>query len=176
MINAIHIACRFLSDLPEAESPVNTEDREGFFHLMNVSGVPEEAKATMIIRDYEEEENERRMNILKDLKNLYERKYPGLEISLSFEHQYENMRKYLESEEKIINLAKQAIELVGLDLKMHSIRGGTDGARLSAKGIPTPNIFTGGLLYHSKKEYIPTIALQKASEVILNLSKLWTEQ
>jgi tripeptide aminopeptidase len=175
MINAIHILCRYLSDLPEAESPTHTEEREGFFHVMNVSGVPEEAKATMIIRDYEVSENERRMNILKDLKTLYEREYPGLEILLSFEHQYENMKKYLESEEKIINLARQAIELVGLNLEMHSIRGGTDGARLSAKGIPTPNIFTGGLLYHSKKEYIPTIALQKATEVILNLSQLWTK-
>ncbi|MEJ2278695.1 MAG: peptidase T [Candidatus Lokiarchaeota archaeon] len=176
MINSIHIACRFLSDLPEAESPTHTEEREGFFHLMNLSGVPEESNATMIIRDYEVKENERRMGILKDLKALYERKYPGLEISLDFEHQYENMKTYIENENKIINLAKEAIKLVGLDLKMHSIRGGTDGSRLSAKGIPTPNIFTGGLLYHSKKEYIPTIALQKASEIIINLSNLWTQQ
>jgi len=175
MINAIHIASRFLSELPEAETPEHTEDKEGFYHLMNLEGNEEEATATLIIRDFELKKNQNRMNYLENLKNLYELRYPGLKIELNFLHQYQNMLTFIEREQKAIDLAKKAIELTGLEVKIHSIRGGTDGAKLSEKGIPTPNIFAGGMLFHSRKEYIPTLALQKASEVIINLAELWTK-
>ena len=173
MINAIHIASRFLSELPELESPEHTENREGFYHLMNLQGNEEKAIANLLIRDFEQSNNQKRMDYIKNLKNLYEIRYPGLKIDLSFLHQYKNMYIYLEKEQKIIDLAKKAIELAGLDVKIHSIRGGTDGAQLCTKGIPTPNIFAGGLLFHSRKEYIPTLALQKASEVLIYLAELW---
>ena len=176
MINAIHITCRFLSELPEAETPEHTEDREGFYHLTNLQGNEEEATATLIIRDFELKKNQKRMNYFENLKKLYELQYPGLKIELNFVHQYENMLPFLEKEQKAIDLAKKAIELAGLEVKIHSIRGGTDGAKLSAKGIPTPNIFAGGVLFHSRKEYIPTLALQKAAEVIINLAELWTKE
>ena len=116
------------------------------------------------------------MEYLKSLKKTYELRYSGLKIELDFKHQYQNMFTYLEKEPKVIDLAKQAIEKSGLEVKIHPARGGTDGARLSAEGIPTPNIFTGGQLVHSRKEYIPTLALQKASEVLLYLTHLWTQQ
>ncbi|MFX1492882.1 MAG: peptidase T [Promethearchaeota archaeon] len=176
MINAVHIACRFFSELPEFESPERTEEREGFFHLSNLQGTAEETTAGVIIRDYDLKGNQRRMNYFKALKNLYEIRYPGLKINLNFKHQYENMLQYIEKERVIIDLAKKAIEQANLEVKVHSIRGGTDGALLSTKGIPTPNIFTGGLLAHSRKEYIPTLALQKAAEVILYLAELWTKE
>ncbi|MFX1590571.1 MAG: peptidase T [Promethearchaeota archaeon] len=176
MINAIQIACRFFSELPEFESPERTEGREGFFHLSILEGSAEEAKARVIIRDYDLKGNQRRMNYINVLKNLYEIRYPGLLINLNFEHQYENMLRYVEKEQKIIDLAKKAIQLANLEVKVHSIRGGTDGAQLSTKGIPTPNIFTGGLLAHSRKEFIPTLALQKAAEVIIYLAELWTKE
>ncbi|MFW9969164.1 MAG: peptidase T [Candidatus Odinarchaeota archaeon] len=175
MINAIQIACRFFSDLPESESPPHTEEREGFFHLTKLEGTAEEANSRMLIRDFIEENNHRRMDYLKNLKTAYEIRYPGLKIEINFRHQYQNMAKYLEKKPKVVDLAKKAIEKVGLEIKINPIRGGTDGARLSAKGIPTPNIFSGGLLYHSRKEYIPTIALQKASEVLIYLAELWTQ-
>jgi tripeptide aminopeptidase len=175
MINAIHIASRFLSDLPEAESPEHTEDREGFYHLMSLQGTEEEASATLILRDFELKLNQNRMEFLEKLKQLYELQYPGLKIEINFLHQYENMLTYLEKERKVIDLAKKAIELADLEVKIHSIRGGTDGTKLSEKGIPTPNIFAGGMLFHSRKEYIPTLALQKAAEVIINLAELWTD-
>jgi len=174
MINAIHIASRYLSELPEAESPEHTEEREGFYHLMNLEGNEEEATATLILRDFESKNNQNRMNYLENLKKLYELRYPGLKIEANFLHQYQNMLTFLETEQKAIDLAKKAIELTDLEVKTHSIRGGTDGTKLSEKGIPTPNIFAGGMLVHSRKEYIPTLALQKASEVILNLAELWT--
>lgn len=175
MINAIHIASRFLSELPEAEAPEHTEEREGFYHLMNLEGNEEKATATLILRDFELKNNQNRMSYLENLKQLYELRYPGLKIELNFLHQYQNMLTFLEKEKKAINLAKKAIELAGLEIKIHSIRGGTDGTKLSEKGIPTPNIFAGGMLFHSRKEYIPTLALQKAAEVIIYLAEQWTE-
>ncbi|MFX0031269.1 MAG: peptidase T [Candidatus Hodarchaeota archaeon] len=175
MINAIHIACRFLTELPEFESPEHTEGREGFFHITQLAGNSEEASVRILIRDFELEGNERRMNYLKTLNDLFENRYPGLKIDLHFKHQYENMLRYVEKEQKVINLAKKAIELAGLEVKINSIRGGTDGASLSANGIPTPNIFTGGELFHSRKEFIPTLALQKAIETIIHLAELWTK-
>ena len=115
------------------------------------------------------------MEYLNNLKKAYEIRYPGLKIEIDYRHQYQNMYTYLEKKPVVVDLAKQAIEKAGLEVINHPIRGGTDGARLSAKGIPTPNIFSGGLLFHSRKEYIPTIALQKASEVLIYLADLWTQ-
>jgi len=175
MINAIHIACRFLSDLPEVETPEHTEEREGFFHINKLKGTSEEAYAIIIIRDFKLKNNQRRIEYLRNLKKLYEFRYPGLKIELDFLHQYKNMLKYLEKDKNVIDLAKKAIELAGLEVKLHSIRGGTNGTILSEKGIPTPNIFTGGELFHSRKEYIPTLALQKAAEVLIYLGYLWTQ-
>ena len=176
MINAIQIATRFFSEIPESESPEHTEEREGYFHLTQLQGKAEEATARMIIRDFEVDNNQRRMDYLKNLKNAYEIRYPGLKIELNFLHQYQNMLKFIEKKQKIVDLAKQAIEKAGVEVKIHPIRGGTDGAQLSVKGILTPNIFTGGQLAHSRKEYIPTLALQKAAEVLIYLAELWTQE
>jgi tripeptide aminopeptidase len=173
MINSINIASRYFSSVPEFESPEHTEEREGFFHLYYLNGNAEESSAKMIIRDHKEINNERRMNFLKLLKNNFEVRYPGLKIELEFTHQYKNMLRYFEKEKKVIEIAAKAIQETGLEVISNPIRGGTDGAKLSEMGIPTPNIFSGGLLYHSKKEFIPTVALEKASEVIIRLAKLW---
>lgn len=176
MINAIQIASRFFSELPESEAPESTEDREGYFHLSKMQGSAEEATARMIIRDFILSNNQRRMDYLKSLKQTYEIRYPGVKIEIDFKHQYQNMVKYIEKKPIIVDLVKQAIEKAGLEVKTPPIRGGTDGARLSVAGIPTPNIFTGGQLFHSRKEFIPTLALQKSAEVLIYLAHLWTQQ
>jgi len=173
LINAIHIACRFLSEIPEHESPEHTEEREGFYHLGDLRGTVEEAKIRLRIRDHNEKNNKRRRKFLEKLKDIYEFRYPGLKIELKFEHEYSNMLKFIEKEIKVVDLAKEAIKMAGLEIKIEAIRGGTDGSKLSEMGIPTPNIFAGGLLFHSRKEYIPTLALQKAAEVIIYLGQLW---
>jgi len=173
LVNAIHIACRFLSEIPEHESPEHTEEREGFYHLGDLRGTIEEAKIRLRIRDYNEKNNKRRMEFLQKLKDIYEFRYPGLKIELKFEHEYSNMLKFIEKEIKVVDLAKEAIKMADIDIKIESIRGGTDGSKLSEMGIPTPNIFAGGLLFHSRKEHIPTLALQKAAEVIIYLGQLW---
>jgi tripeptide aminopeptidase len=174
MLNAIHIASRFLSEISEKESPEHTEQREGFYHLGELKGKVEKAEAKLIIRDFDLINNKKRMKYLQILKDLYELRYPGIRIKLNFEHQYQNMLSYIEKDKRVIDMAKKAIEMADLEVQVHPIRGGTDGSRLSEMGIPTPNIFTGGLLFHSKKEYIPTKALQKATEVIINLAYLWS--
>ena len=173
LINAIHIASRYLSEIPDYESPEHTEEREGFYYLSELSGKVEEANAILIIRDYEEKNNLKRMEYLQKLGELYEFQYPGLKINIEFLHQYKNMRRFIENKQEVVDLAKKAIEMAELEVKTHAIRGGTDGSKLSEMGKPTPNIFSGGLLFHSRKEYIPTLALQKASEVLIYLAELW---
>ncbi|KKL74488.1 hypothetical protein LCGC14_2064400 [marine sediment metagenome] len=176
MINAIQIASRFFSDLPESETPENTEEREGYFHLSKLQGTAEGATARMIIRDFEVKNNQKRIHYLNSLIQTYEIRYHGLKIEIDFTHQYQNMYKYIEKKLLVVDLAKQSIERAGLEVKIPPIRGGTDGARLSADGIITPNIFSGGNLFHSRKEFIPTLALQKAAEVLLYLAHSWTQQ
>ena len=176
MINAIQIASRFFSDLPESETPENTGEREGYFHLSKLQGTAEEATARMIIRDFVVKNNQKRMHYLKSLVETYEIRYHGLKIEIDFTHQYQNMYNYIEKKLFVVELAKQSIEKAGLEVKIPPIRGGTDGARLSADGIITPNIFSGGNLFHSRKEFIPTLALQKAAEVLLYLAHSWTQQ
>ena len=175
MINAIDVASRFFSEIPEYETPEHTEKREGFYHLYDLNGGAEKAKASMILRDFEEKNNERRMEYLNSLKETYEKRYEGLEIKLKFTHSYENMIKFLDTYPEVVRKADEAIREAGLEVKRTAIRGGTDGARLSARGLPTPNLFAGGMLFHSRKEYIPTLALQKATEVILLIAQNWTK-
>jgi tripeptide aminopeptidase len=115
------------------------------------------------------------MEFLQKMKEIYEFRYPGLKIELKFEHEYSNMLQFIEKEIKVVDSAKEAIKMAGLEVKIEAIRGGTDGSKLSEMGIPTPNIFSGGLLFHSRKEHIPTLALQKAAEVIIHLGQLWAD-
>jgi len=176
MINAIDVATRFLSQVPEYETPEHTEKREGFYHLYDLKGGAEKAEAKMILRDFNEAENKRRMEYLESLKNTFENLYKGLTINLKFTHSYENMKIFLDPYPDVVEKAEKAIIESGLDVKYTAIRGGTDGARLSAKGFPTPNLFAGGMLFHSRKEYIPTQALQKATEVILLIAKNWVDE
>ncbi len=176
MINAISVASRFFSQIPEKETPEQTENREGFYHLYDLSGGEEKASAKMIIRDFEVENNKRRMDYLKSLKDTFENQYKGLEIKAKFTHSYENMNTFLIDYPEIVKKAEKAILDAGLELIRTAIRGGTDGARLSARGLPTPNIFAGGMLFHSRKEYIPTLALQKATEVILLIARNWVNE
>jgi len=176
MLNSIQIASMFFSAFPESESPEHTQEREGFFHLTKMEGKAEETTARMIIRDFDPEKNQRRLDYIKNLKDTYEIRYRGLKIDIKFTHQYQNMLKFIKKKPIVIDLAKKAIENADLEVKIHPIRGGTDGARLSAKGILTPNLFSGGLLFHSRKEHIPTLALQKAAEVLIHLADLWSTE
>lgn len=176
MLNAAAIAARFVAELPEAETPEHTEKREGFFHLTQISGDENQAELGFIIRDFEEEQNQRRIDLFKHLKELYLLRYPGLEIELDVKHSYQNMYQVLQNHPAIVEKAAQAIREAGIEVIHSAVRGGTDGARLCFMGVPTPNLFSGGLMYHSRKEWIPVIALQKAAEVVVRLAALYCEK
>lgn len=176
MINAATVLARFLAALPDHETPEHTELREGFFHITNVSGTKEQAQAKMIIRDFIEANNQRRMEHLNHVKDLFEFRHPGLKIEIEYKHQYQNMWTVMEKHPESVELAKKAMEMAGLTVKQKAIRGGTDGSKLSLMGHPTPNLFAGGMLFHSRKEWIAKSSLRKSAETIVNLAGLWGEK
>ncbi len=176
MINAGTIASRFLAEFPENETPEHTANREGFFHLSSLVGDPNDAHADLILRDFEVENNLKRIKQIESMIIVYEMRYPGLKIEMTTKNSYRNMREILQNHPNVIELAEAAFHAAGIEPKREPIRGGTDGARLCFMGIPTPNIFAGGLMFHSKKEWIPIIALQKGAEVLVHLCRLWAER
>jgi len=169
MINAAALASRFITALPEWESPEHTEGREGFYHVTQITGDENSATVKLIIRDFDRAENNRRMDYLKQLARIFEQRYGGLEINVRAGDQYRNMKEVLHRYPDVADKAKTAIKASDIDVRENPIRGGTDGARLCFMGVPTPNIFTGAMMVHSKTEWIPVVALEKAAEVIVRL-------
>ncbi|MBI5547115.1 MAG: peptidase T [Deltaproteobacteria bacterium] len=176
MINAAAIAARFVSLLPEWATPEHTEKREGFFHLTRMSGNESEADLQFIVRDFERSKNGEKVVLLERLRDFLLARYPGLKIQLDVKEQYHNMKEALDTRPEVVEMARKAIEMAGIPLHRNAIRGGTDGAKLSFMGLPTPNLFAGGVLFHSKKEWIGVSSLQKAGEVFVHLCHLWAEQ
>lgn len=175
MINAAAVASRYGAALPEDETPEHTEGRQGFFHLMGVEGQENEASLRIIVRDFEVEENARRIAFLRDLAGTFEDRYPGLVVGVDVEEQYRNMREVLDAHPLVIRRAEQAVKAAGLEPRMEPIRGGTDGARLSFMGMPCPNLFSGAMMPHSRLEWISETALQQAAETIVHLCRFWAE-
>ena len=175
MINAAAIAARLVAAMPESETPEHTEQREGFWHLTEVGGDENRAVAKMIIRDFEKDRNQQRIELIKQLAHTFELRYPGLRTELALTDQYDNMRTILKKYPDVVAKAETAIQAADVAVIRKPIRGGTDGARLCFMGMPCPNIFAGGLMFHSKTEWIPVIGLQKSAETILHLCALWAE-
>ena len=176
MINAGAVAARYLAAMPEWQSPEHTELREGFFHLLKIAGDESEASVQFIIRDFESATNQKRIALLKTLADYFMAKYPGLKVEVEHKEQYRNMVEVLDKAPAVTEIAHRAIEMSGAQVQRKAIRGGTDGAKLCFMGIPSPNLFAGGLLFHSKREWIPIVALERASEVFSNLCGLWYDQ
>ncbi|MBI5527661.1 MAG: peptidase T [Deltaproteobacteria bacterium] len=176
MLNAGAIAARYVAALPEWQTPEHTELREGFFHLLKIGGDENEASIQFIIRDFEAETNQKRMVFLKSLADVFMKKYPGLKVEVEIKEQYRNMVEVLNNALAVVEVAQKAIEMSGVKVIRKAIRGGTDGAKLCFMGIPTPNVFAGGLLFHSKREWIPVVALERAAEVFVNICGLWYEK
>ncbi len=169
LVNAIAVASRFLSELPEQETPEHTEGQEGFYLLCDLSGDIENAKAKLILRDFDHQKNIQRKEKLEHLKQTFEKRYKGVEISIAYKEQYRNMKEVLDKTPVVVEKLRKAIELSDIKPVAASIRGGTDGARLCFMGVPTPNIFTGGMMFHSKKEWIAEKAMAKACETLYHL-------
>lgn len=176
MANATAMAGRFLSMLPQAESPEATEGRDGFYCPVEVRGDYGTAVVDLIVRDFEIEEVQRRLEYLRSLARTVEHAFPRSSVILEEEKQYLNMRDALKPHPFVMDFIQDAVSRTGLEPKLHAIRGGTDGARLTEFGIPTPNIFAGGHNFHGRYEWIAKGALGRATETILHLVDIWQER
>ncbi len=176
MINSQYLATEFINLLPRKETPENTEGREGFYHLYSIQGKVEETKLQYIIRDHDREKFEARKNFMKQQADEMNKQY-GREVAcIEIKDQYFNMREKVEPVMHIVDIAEEAMKQADITPIIKPIRGGTDGSQLSYMGLPCPNIFAGGHNFHGRYEYVPVESMQKAIEVIVNISKLTAEK
>lgn len=172
MINSMLVANQFVSMLPAAEVPEKTSGYEGFFHLVGMNGTVEESSLTYIIRDHDREKFEERKKLIEECAAKINAVYGENIVTADLHDQYYNMREMVEPKMHIIDIAKQAMENAGVKPAVKAIRGGTDGAQLSFKGLPCPNIFAGGLNFHGRYEFVPVQSMEKAANVIVEIIKL----
>lgn len=175
MINSMLIAGELIGMLPKNETPAATEGYEGFYHLVSIDGGVEETSLSYIIRDFDEDNFEKRQQFIASLVEDLNKTYGPKTAAIEIKEQYRNMKEKIEPVRHVVDAAFLAMQEAGVEPKVQPIRGGTDGARLSFMGLPTPNIFTGGHNFHGKYEYIPVSSMEKAVEVIINIVKLYSK-
>ena len=177
MLNSIKIASEFIDFLPkDGLSPETTEKREGYVHPHSITGGEAETVIKFLIRDFTEEGLQEKEEFLKEIVGVFQQKYPKMDYDFIIDKSYRNMKYILDKHPKVTQYALEAIKNAGLKPIQNLIRGGTDGARLSFMGVPTPNIFTGGHNFHSNKEWISIQDMEKAALTILNLVQIWAEK
>ncbi|MES2427050.1 MAG: peptidase T [Bacteroidota bacterium] len=176
MESAIKIAAIIVAMMPFELSPENTEGMEGFIHPVGITGHVEQATIEFIIRDFEDEKLVRYANEIRKIADEVLEDFPGSSYELQVKQQYRNMKAKLEEHPEIVEYGMEAIKRAGLDAKLCSIRGGTDGSRLSFMGLPCPNIFAGEHAFHGKQEWVSVQDMQKAVETILHLCMVWEEK
>ena len=169
MINSMRIANHFATMLPRWETPEHTQGYEGFYHLIAMNGTVEETTLQYIIRDHDRARFESRKREIEHLARKINQEYGEGTIEVEIRDQYYNMREKVEPVMHIVTLVEEAMKEVGVTPKVQPIRGGTDGARLSFEGLPCPNIFAGGVNFHSRFEYLPIPSMEKAMQVILKI-------
>ncbi|MDR3696878.1 peptidase T [Mucilaginibacter sp.] len=176
MESAIKIAGEIIAALPYDLSPEGTEGMQGFVHPVAVEGHVEKATIEFIIRDFEDAKLTDHADTIRSVVNQVLQKYPGSSYELEVKPQYRNMRSVLDQHPQIVEYGMEAMRRAGLQSKMCSIRGGTDGSRLSFMGLPCPNIFAGEHAFHSRQEWVSVQDMQKAVETILHLCMIWEER
>jgi tripeptide aminopeptidase len=177
LVNALKIAGEILARLPKTElSPETTEGRQGFIHPVRVEGIAEKCTIEFIIRDFVTAGLKTKEDFLRELVEMVMDAYPKASYEFNVKEQYRNMKEVLDQHPQVVNYAKEAIRRAGYpDIKMESIRGGTDGSRLSFMGLPSPNLFAGMQYIHSKKEFVSVQDMNKAVETIVHLVTIWEE-
>ncbi len=175
MINSIRVATQFIVMLPRWETPEHTEGYEGFYHLVGIEGSVEQTVLTYIIRDHDRNRFESRKREIEHLVRKTNMEFPGC-ASVEIRDQYYNMREKIEPVMHIVETAERAMREAGVEPKVQPIRGGTDGAQLSFKGLPCPNIFAGGENFHGRYEYVAIKSMEKATDVIVNICRLVAEK
>jgi tripeptide aminopeptidase len=176
LVSAIKVAADFVASLPaDRLSPETTEEREGYVHPVRFEGTTERADVELILRDFEEDLLAEREALVRRLADEAVARRPGSSVDVKVEWQYRNLREYLAAEPRAVPFAEEAVRRAGLEPIKKPIRGGTDGSRLSEKGLPTPNIFTGGHGYHSRREWVSVQDMGAAVATIIHLVQIWAE-
>lgn len=176
MINSMLVANYLMNLLPANETPATTEGYEGFYHLVGLQGEVEQTTLSYIIRDHDRARFEERKRVMQSLVEQVNAHYGETLVTLDMKDQYYNMREKIEPVMYVIDIAKQAMEEAGITPKVKAIRGGTDGAQLSFKGLPCPNIFAGGLNFHGRYEFCPVQSMEKAMQVVVKIAELVAER
>jgi tripeptide aminopeptidase len=176
MQSAIKIAAQVVSALPLELSPEGTEGMQGFVHPVGISGHVEQATVEFIIRDFDTSKLEQHAGVIKHIAEQVLQSYPDATYQLLIKEQYRNMKQVLDEHPQIVAYGMEAINRAGLNAKLCSIRGGTDGSRLSFMGLPTPNIFAGEHAFHGRQEWVSVQDMQKAVQTILHLCAIWEER
>jgi len=169
MINAFQLAIDFHNALPEADRPEKTDGYQGFFHLMDLSGSVDQAQASYIVRDFEEEDFQARKQLMLDVAEKMNAAFDSPRVIVHLHDQYYNMKKVIEKDMTPINIAKKVMEDLDIQPIIEPIRGGTDGSKISFMGIPTPNLFAGGENMHGRFEFVSLQTMEKAVDVILGI-------
>lgn len=172
MVNAARVATEFVQAIPADETPETTTGYQGFYHLTGMEGGVEKASLSYIIRDHDRNRFEQRKEQMAAVAASLNSKYGSETVTLTVNDQYYNMRQQIEPVMYIIELAKEAMLAAGIEPQVRAIRGGTDGAQLSFKGLPCPNIFAGGLNFHGPHEFLPIPSLEKAMQTIVKICEL----
>lgn len=176
MINAALVAADLITVMPETETPATTEGYEGFFHLTGIQGGVERATVSYIIRDHDRTLFEQRKQYITDIVSAMNQRYGKGTLTLTLNDQYYNMREKIEPCMHVIDIVKQAIQEAGVEPQVRAIRGGTDGAQLSFKGLPCPNIFAGGLNFHGPHEFLPIPNMEKAMQTVVNICRITAQR
>lgn len=172
MINAARVAADFVRLIPADETPETTEGYEGFYHVVGIEGNVERATVQMIIRDHDRQRFEQRKKWVAGAAEQLNQKYGAGTVKATVKDQYYNMREKVEPMMHVIDIALKAMEMASVHPHVKAIRGGTDGAQLSFKGLPCPNIFAGGINFHGPYEFLPIPSLTKAMETVVNICRL----
>ncbi len=175
MINSLLVAQEFNNMLPVEQRPEFTTAYEGFYHLIKSEGTVENSVVEYIIRDHDRKKFEKKKAFMQEIAGLLNSKYPAGTIKLEIEDQYYNMREKIEPVFHILEIARKAMEDLGIEPKIIPVRGGTDGSRLSYMGLPCPNIFAGGHNFHGKFEYIPLESMEAATNVIIRIISMYAD-
>jgi tripeptide aminopeptidase len=172
MVNANRLACEFNNMIPESDIPETTEGYQGFYHLLNIESRTEEAKLSYIIRDHDREKFEDRKDFMEDCVKKMNDKYGDGTVKIEMNDQYYNMKEKIDPKMYVIDIVLRAMQESGVAPKVEPIRGGTDGAQLSFRGLPCPNIFAGGVNFHGPYEFVSIQVMQKAVEVITKICEI----
>ncbi|MCD6498653.1 MAG: peptidase T [Deltaproteobacteria bacterium] len=176
LVSAIKAASFFVRSLPPDFAPETTEGRQGYLHPVSISGTEELGTVKLIVRDFEEDGLHRLEDVLRDLAERTKKEFPGSDAQVTIEEQYRNMRMKLDEAPQVVEYAMEAVKRAGAKPGLSSIRGGTDGSKLTQMGLPTPNVFTGGHNFHARTEWISIQDMELGVKTLVELVQVWSEK